>query len=182
MGILIALSGPHGAGKSTYARALASAFHLRSVSAGDLFRQRAAELGLSLLEMTEKAEEDDRIDRSIDELIMQEADKDNVILDGQLSAWLVKDRLNLSIYLTAPDKVRFQRIATRDTLTQEEAETTTRKREQAERERFLKLYGIDVTDLSIYHLVVDTNLKPLDEMITILKNIVRDYIEEKPKR
>jgi cytidylate kinase len=37
---------------------------------------------------------------------------------------------------------------------------------------------MDISDPSIYDLIVDTNLYPLEEMTKILKKIVRDYIGE----
>ncbi|MFQ6076866.1 MAG: AAA family ATPase, partial [Candidatus Bathyarchaeia archaeon] len=48
MGLVVTVSGLHGTGKSTYARALSEAFDLRHVSAGGLFRQIALERGLSI--------------------------------------------------------------------------------------------------------------------------------------
>ncbi len=182
LGTIITLSGLHGTGKSTYAKALSEEFKLRSVSAGRLFRQLAQESGFTLLEMTRKAEEDGTFDRTIDNMIAQEAETGNVILDGQLCAWLIQDRPHLAIFLAAPDHIRFERIAARDHLSPDEAKRVTLDREEAEKTRFLKLYGFDITDLSIYHLIVDTNLSPLPTMIITLKNIVRDYIQEKPRR
>jgi cytidylate kinase len=105
-----------------------------------------------------------------------------VVIDGQLAAWMAGDNADLKIYLTAPDKVRFERIACRDGLTLQEAEHTTREREAREMRRFKELYGIDVKDLSIYHLIIDTSLLPLEETMKTLKNIVSDYIQERGRR
>ena len=47
-GLIITMSGPHGTGKSTYAKALAKALNLRYVSAGELFRNLAQQHKMSL--------------------------------------------------------------------------------------------------------------------------------------
>jgi len=41
--IVIVIGGPHGTGKSTYAKAIAEEFSLRHLSAGEIFRQLAEE-------------------------------------------------------------------------------------------------------------------------------------------
>jgi cytidylate kinase len=181
-GIVIAMGGLHGTGKTTYAKALAQQFSLRHVSAGEAFRKLAEEEGLTLRELAEKAEMDPSIDRRIDEAVKKEAALGSVVIDGQLAAWMAGDNADLKIYLTAPDKVRFERIACRDGLTLQEAEHTTREREAREMRRFKELYGIDVKDLSIYHLIIDTSLLPLEETMKTLKNIVSDYIQERGRR
>lgn len=179
---MIAMGGLHGTGKTTYAKALAQQFSLRHVSAGEAFRKLAEEEGLTLQELAEKAEMDPSIDRRIDEAVKKEAALGSVVIDGQLAAWMAGDNADLKIYLTAPDKVRFERIACRDGLTLQEAEHTTREREAREMRRFKELYGIDVKDLSIYHLIIDTSLLPLEETMKTLKNIVSDYIQERGRR
>ena len=181
-GIVIAMGGLHGTGKTTYAKALAQQFSLRHVSAGEAFRKLAEEEGLTLQELAEKAEMDPSIDRRIDEAVKKEAALGSVVIDGQLAAWMAEDNADLKIYLTAPDKVRFERIACRDGLTLQEAEHTTREREAREMRRFKELYGIDVKDLSIYHLIIDTSLLPLEDTMKTLKNIVSDYIQERGRR
>lgn len=181
-GIVIAMGGLHGTGKTTYAKALAQQFSLRHVSAGEAFRKLAEEEGLTLRELAEKAEMDPSIDRRIDEAVKKEAALGSVVIDGQLAAWMAEDNADLKIYLTAPDKVRFERIACRDGLTLQEAEHTTREREAREMRRFKELYGIEVKDLSIYHLIIDTSLLPLEDTMKTLKNIVSDYIQERGRR
>ena len=51
-GITIAISGPHGAGKSTLARKVAKYFGLRYISAGMLFRRMAEKTGMNLSEFS----------------------------------------------------------------------------------------------------------------------------------
>lgn len=182
MGLVLAVSGLHGSGKSTYARALAKAYGLRLVSAGQLFRRVAEEKGLTLEQLTEEARRDLSVDKLIDEMTKQEAEKGNVVLDGQLSGWMGRERADVKIFLTAPDDVRYKRIALRDRIPVEVAKKQTLMRERAQRERFIRYYGIDPSDLSIYDVIFDTSLLPLDESIKILKNIVSEYLAEKAEK
>ncbi|MEM2122241.1 MAG: AAA family ATPase [Candidatus Bathyarchaeia archaeon] len=181
-GLVLAIGGLHGTGKTTYARTLAQQFNLRHVSAGAAFRKIAEDKGLTLQELACKAEKDTSIDQCIDAAVKEEAKLGSVVIDGQLAAWMAGDNADLKIYLTAPDKVRFERIARRDGLTLQDAENITRERETREMQRFRKLYGIDLKDLSVYHLIVDTSLLSMEDTMKTLKNIVSDYIQEKGRK
>ncbi len=181
MSIIITVGGLHGTGKTTYARRLAEDLRFRHVSAGDLFRAMAEAKGITLDELNRLAESDPAIDKEIDQRIKDEASMGNVILDGQLAAWMAKDA-DLKILLIAPKEVRLDRIAQRDNIRPEEAEEKTLGREEIERERYKRYYGIDMADPSVYDLIVDTNLYQLEEMMKILKRIVSDYIGQLRKR
>jgi len=173
---VIAIGGLHGTGKSTYAEAMASRFGLRFVSAGRLFREIARERGLSLEEMSEIAKGDPSIDEEIDGSTKREVEKGSVVIEGQLVAWMAGEGADMKIYLSAPDELRFERIAKRDLLEMERAREQTRIREAAQRERYLNLYGIDADDLSAYDLIVDTSLLPLDGTVEFLARAVSSFL------
>jgi CMP/dCMP kinase len=166
--MIVTVSGPHGTGKSTYAARLAESLHLRHISAGALFRRIAKEKKLSLEELGEKALEDSSIDKLVDERTKAEAEKGNVVVDGQLAGWILKDRADLRIYLTAPENVRLERIAKRDKVSLQEAQVQTGQRESVQRERYSRHYGFYVEDRSIYHLVLDTSLGSIEDTARVL--------------
>ncbi len=174
--VVVAVSGLHGSGKSTYAREIAREFGLRYVSAGMVFRRIAEERGMTLEELTKLAGRDPEVDRAIDEMVKREAEEGDVVLDGLLVAWMAGDRADIRIFLTAPLEERARRIAMRDGKGFEESLRETRFREEAEADRFRRYYGIDVHDLSIYDVVLNTALMPLQSNVKILKEIVREYI------
>jgi len=179
--LVIAVSGLHGSGKSTYARAMAKAFGLRFTSAGLFFRRIARERGLTLEQLTEEAKNDLKVDRLIDKMTKQEAEKGNVVLDGQLSAWMSREKADVKMFFTAPDEIRFDRIAKRDGVSFEAAKKQTLMREAVQKERFMRLYGIDPSDLSIYDVIFDTSLQSIEENIKLLKGIICEYVAEKVK-
>lgn len=180
--IVIAIGGLHGTGKSTYAKILAKDLRLRHVSAGQLFRQIAKERNLSLENLNELARSDPSLDQSVDERTKEEAAKEGVIIDGQLAAAMAGDIADLRILITAPEKVRMERISSRDSLSFAEASERTLQRERAEHERYKKYYGIDVTDVSMYDVIVDTSSATIDETTKILKSAVEDYIAKQIRR
>jgi len=177
--LVIAVSGSHGSGKSTQARLLAEAFGLRYFSAGVMFREMAIERGVSLLEFTRMAEGDERFDRLVDERTRKEAEKSGVVLDGSLSAWMAGDLADLKLYLSTPDEARFRRISLRDGISLEEARERTLERETKERERFKSYYDINIDDLKIYDLVLNTELFNPEGTASILKKIVGEYLAER---
>jgi CMP/dCMP kinase len=164
----VTVSGPHGSGKSTYAAKLAGALGLRHVSAGMLFRKLADERKVSLEKFQELAAADPSIDRLVDERTMEEAERGDVVVDGQLAGWVLKEISDLRVLLTAPLVVRLERIAARDRISLEEARRQTLHREGVQAERYRKHYGFSVDDWSIYHLILDTSFGSIEDTAKIL--------------
>ena len=166
--MIVTVSGPHGSGKSTYAAKLAGSLALRHVSAGMLFRKIAEERKVSLEKFQEMAAADPSIDRLVDERTMLEAESGDVVVDGQLAGWVLKEISDLRILLTAPLVVRLERIAARDHISLEEARRQTLHREAVQAERYRKHYGFSVDDWSIYHLILDTSFGSIEDTAKIL--------------
>jgi cytidylate kinase len=170
---VITVSGPHGTGKSTYAKALAKAFRLRYVCAGELFRDLAKERGVTLETFSQMAAEDPEIDRIIDERTKAEAKEGGVVIDAQLGAWMAKDLADVKVLIVAPDDVRFRRIAQRDGISVPEARKQTVAREAIQKQRYQNYYGLDVSDLSIYDLKIDTGLYQIEKAKSAVIESVR---------
>jgi cytidylate kinase len=178
-GPVITVSGPHGTGKSTYAKALAHALKLRYLSAGELFRKLAKEKKMSLEDFSRLAEQDQSVDRMIDERTKMEAKEGGVVIDAQLAAWMVKDLADIKVLLVAPDEIRFRRIAQREGISFSAAKKETLAREQIQKRRYKKYYGIDISDLSIYDLKIDTGAPPIEKTKSIIIEGVRAFLAEK---
>jgi cytidylate kinase len=178
-GLIITVSGPHGTGKSTYARALAEALGLRYVCAGELFRDLAKERHLSLEAFSSLAAKDPAIDKMVDDRTKAEARKGGLVIDAQLGAWMADGLADVRVLIVAPDEVRFKRIADRDGKSFESAKKETIAREEIQKQRYMKYYGINVDDLSIYDLKIDTSLHSVEETKSIVLAEVRRLLTKK---
>jgi len=155
--MLITISGPAGSGKSTAAEALAERLGYEHVSGGAVFREMAADRGLSPLELNRLAEEDDSIDRDLDRRLREiAAERDDVVLESRLAGWMAGDHADFRVWLYAPLGVRTRRVAAREDKPAERAREETVARADSEATRYEAYYGIDIDDLSIYDLVVNT--------------------------
>ena len=175
----IAVSGPPGSGKTTYARRLAEDLGLEFYSAGMLFRELARRKGVSLLELNELAARDPTIDVEIDRMTRELGEKGGVVIEGHLVAWILRDIADVKVYVTAPLEVRVSRIAARDGISVEEAARETLRREMLHRKRFIEYYGVDIEDLSIFDLVVDTSKAGVDEIYEVIKTFVVNVLRSK---
>lgn len=176
MPLTIAISGLHGAGTTTVAKALAETFNLRYISAGMIFRQLAKEKGMSLSALSKMAEEDPNIDREIDDRTQREAKTGTVVIDAYIAGWVARRFADLTIYLRAPLEVRVLRIAGRENRPYEEMLEETQVREESEQRRFREFYGIDVSDLRLFDLVLDTEHFNAVATIDICTTAVKAYL------
>lgn len=172
--VVIAVSGQPGSGKTTYARFIAQEFGLRYVSNGMIFRQIARERGVSFKELHELAERDPSIDLEIERRAMEEAKKGGVVIDGHLPVWVLGELAHLKIVFVAPLDVRAERVAARDNVSVEEATEMLKWREESNRRRAKKYYNVDIGDLSVADLVINTGKLDIEGV----KRVVRAFVEE----
>ncbi len=166
---IIAVSGPHGSGKSTAARKVAEELNYEYISAGELFRNMADNANMNLEEFSKKAELQEEIDRFIDEKTVEIAQsKDNIVIDAQLGGWMLKDTANMLVYITAPFDTRIDRITQREIKSSEQARQETKTREESEKGRYQKLYNIDISDLTIYDIILNSQKFSATDCVQII--------------
>lgn len=135
---------------------------------GDIFRKCASDRCMSLEEFGVIATCNEKIDLEIDEMQKKIArEKDNILIEGRISGFLID--ADLKVWLKAPLEIRAQRIAKRECKSVERSLEETSVREACERERYLKYYDIDVKDLSVYDLVIDSSKFSAKEISEIVK-------------
>jgi len=173
---VIVISGQPGSGKSTYARRLANDLGLRYYTTGQAFRELAKRLGVSRMELNEMAEKDPRIDLEIDRAAIEEARKGCVVIDSHLAGWILSDLADVLIYVKASLPERARRIAMRDSISFQEALLEASRRELSHWSRFRSYYGVDIRDLSGFHLVIDTTNLSVEKAYNIILTFVKNSL------
>lgn len=187
--VVIAISGQPGAGSTTTARLLAERMHLNYFSPGRVFKDigrgtlssqfyyeefkagcdRAGLTIPSLLASDDTQGtlnlwntpfgKDARLHKVIDDLQKSIARKGNVVLDGKLSLYMIREA-HKKIWLKASRTKRAQRVYERDGLPLKEAEKMLHERETVERAEWKSMYGVDYwTQEAMAHKVIDTTDK-----------------------
>ncbi len=152
--MIISISGSPGTGTTTLSRGLAAELGIRWVNSGELFRKIAGEKNLSVKEMNRLAEKGPEIDYLIDDAQKALAKEGPGIFEGRLSGHLLP--ADLKVLLKTDLRARAERICKRESKPLEDAMQETRVREESEARRYKMYYNIDINDLSVYDLVVDT--------------------------
>lgn len=174
--MIITISGLIGSGKTTVCRMLGDRLGYRQVISGHVFREMAKELGMSLEEFGKLAEQDPKFDHRIDERLLNVAHGGgDLILEGRLAGQLLRrnDIPAFCIFLDAPPEVRVQRVSGREGVDLQAAIEEMRAREASEVLRYRKFYGIDVTDRSIYDMVIDTGALTPEQVVEMIVSRVR---------
>ncbi|MFH1403072.1 MAG: (d)CMP kinase [Candidatus Altiarchaeota archaeon] len=161
--MIVTVGGSAASGKSTLAKRLSEMMGFKHVSAGGIMRSMAVERGMTIIEFSKYAEENPEVDREIDERQKSGAVGDCVV-DGRLSRHFLNP--DLSIWLTAPIEERARRVMQRgeEYGDVEEAARDIRLREESELKRYMEFYGIDLSDLAQYDLIINTGKFNIAEM------------------
>jgi cytidylate kinase/H/ACA ribonucleoprotein complex subunit 4 len=163
----ISISGPPGSGKTTICALVASKFGYEYLLVGQIFRQMATERNVPLNTFGRLAEEDETIDRELDDRMLALArSKDDLVIEGRLSGPLLKARKIpvFAVYVDAADDIRADRIARREGKDPKKVLQEIRSRERSEKKRYRAFYAIDPTDPSHYDLWLDSSSTPAEAL------------------
>ncbi len=133
----------------------------------------AREHGMDLAEFGKFAEKNQEIDRMIDARQKEIAlERNDIIVEGRLSGWFV-EQADLKIWIAASLACRVERILSRDTIENlEKAKRLTEEREMSEALRYRMYYGIDIRDLSLYHIVLNSERWGVEELGTLVDTAI----------
>jgi len=154
--MIITIGGLAGSGTTTASKILSEKMDIPYISAGDIFRQMAVERGMDILEFSKMAEDDLKIDLEIDRRQAEIARKnENIIVEGRLSAYFVDS--DLKVCFIAPLDVRTERISQRENKPVNLTKKEILKRGKSEAKRYLEIHNIDIDNLDIYDLIINTH-------------------------
>ena len=167
--MIITLGGHLGSGKSTLGKRLAESLKYKHYSTGGFMRDMALERGISIIELNHLAESDGgAIDLILDTRQKNLWEKeDNFIIEGRLAFHFIPHAVK--VFLTVDSHEAARRVYHDDTrrwverhFDIEEAARNIEIRRKSEEKRYLQYYGVQIYDMSLYDIVVDTTLIDAD--------------------
>ena len=107
------------------------------------------------------------------------AKKGNIIIDSQLSGYILKSIADFRIHLTCPLELRVKRMSEREKTSFEEKLKETTLREKSELERFKKLYDIDLSDKNsineLFDLIINTENFSIEEVLEKILSELKNF-------
>ena len=183
---IVVIAGSSGSGKSSTSDLVAKELGYQRFSAGDFFRKIGIDLGLSLNELSLKAETDSEIDKRTDEEIKKLGYRSEIVIDSRTAFHFIPEAFK--VYLDLPLEIAKERILNNlqenDLRKQSENSATAGEiyekivnRLESEKKRYKELYGIDYTDKSKYNLVIDTEKNNLDQVVRVIVSEYKKWLE-----
>jgi predicted cytidylate kinase len=166
----ITISGLPGSGKSTVAEILKKKLNLDYIYSGNIFRKMAIKYNMNLDEFGKYCEKNKNVDEELDKYQLEMIQKGNIIVEGRISGWLAyrNNIPSMKIFLQADLETRAGRIIKREKGDFEKRKKEILERERSESNRYNKYYNINLDDISIYDLVINTSDKLPEEIVKII--------------
>ena len=173
---IITITGEIGSGVTTVTHKLADALEYRRFSAGGLFRNLANQYEMSVEQLNEYAKRNRVIDREIDTLIRRLGEGSEIVLDSRLGFYWIHS--SFRVYLTVDLDIAVNRIYEDINQGNRKEESSSsivqtinsvQKQYESTRERYLRDYGIDISNTNTFDLIVDTNGKTPDDVVSLIR-------------
>jgi cytidylate kinase len=183
--LIISICGPSGAGKGTLGKFVADLLDVSFYSAGDFFRDLAAEKGLSVEELSEQA--DKATDVKVDRRTLEKGLNESCVIESRISAWVLGDYADFRIYVTADLEERARRMMSsledrkneKGAEDLEEAKDIIEKRDRDNEKRYEDYYGIDTHETEIFDLLIDNTDMGIEEQKKLVEKVLRQRFPER---
>ncbi|MDO8480401.1 MAG: cytidylate kinase family protein [Nanoarchaeota archaeon] len=173
----ITVSGAVGSGKSTVSKMLADKLKYPYYSVGDFMREIAKKRGLTILEISKKAETDKSIDTELDDMQRNLASKTDFVMDSRLGFHFIPN--SYKIYLKVSPEEAAKRIMRASRSSEqyknlEEAIKLLKKRMDSESKRYKEYYGITFPNENAFDLVIDTTDMRSEDVVKEIKRRLKE--------
>ncbi|MBQ8371476.1 MAG: (d)CMP kinase [Clostridia bacterium] len=168
----ISLAGDLGSGKSTVSKILIDALGAEYYSTGSIVRSIAEGMGMTVGELNVYMETHPEIDHMIDDGIAALSEDERLLIIDSRMAWHFT-KGTFKVYLSADIETSALRIMNANrqgehAATLDETVAQTAARRKSEQKRYMEQYGVDITDLTNYSLIVDTTVATPDEIAGVI--------------
>jgi predicted cytidylate kinase len=175
---IITIAGSPGSGKSSTAKAIASALGFRHFSSGDLFRQLAVERGESIEAMNISAEVQRDIDLKVDNLLQEKYRTDDKLVIDSRMAWhwmpmsfkvfLVLDPDTAAVRIF--DHLQEEGRMSEDARSVQEVRKSIDRRFASEQKRYAALYGVNPVDPLNFDMIINTKYNDLNTVTAVVSS------------
>ncbi len=177
----VTVSGKPGSGTSTLVDLLAKDMGWDSVNGGDIFRQEAKRLNLSVEEFSRLCKENFEVDRSLDDMLKNLISSENgpFIVESRLSGWwaYLEGIDCLRVWVEVSDKERANRIMAREGGDFESVHLSALQRNSDDTSRYKMLYDIDLDDMAPYNFIIKADsLSPSEVLEAVKKQLEGKYV------
>jgi len=169
---IISITGDLGSGKSTISDPLCKQLGYQYIYTGKIQREIAQKYNMTTLELNKYAETHPEIDEEIDSTFKSLNESSNLIVDSRLAWFFIPN--SFKVFLKTDLKVSANRIFNDNQrknekyLSEEEVLNKIIERKASENKRYMKLYGVDCSDLTNFNLVIDTSFITPEKVIEII--------------
>lgn len=189
--MIITISGNPGSGKSSVSKIVASRLGLKRYYMGQILRDIARKRSMDINQLMEEAKTDPSIDIDLDNyqkrLGMEE---DNFIVEGRTSYHFIPHSIKIFLWVDwneGAKRIIKDMKEKGDDRNEEyfpsikEESAWLQKRHEDDRQRYLKYYGTDISDMANYDIVIDTTSLSIESAAQTLLNrvsAIRNEIEK----
>ena len=183
---IISFNGQEGSGKSTIAEMVAEKLGIPRYYMGQIFRDMAAEEGMTLPEFRKKCDADHNFDKKVDDYVIKLSQQQYSFVIESRTAWHFIPE-SLKVYLKVDSRVAAERILKalsednnrgnedKNLSTIEDIQKSILQRRKEDSERYFSLYAIHQDDEKNYDLIIDTTNLSIEEVFSK----VIDFVELK---
>jgi len=187
--MIISLSGAPGSGKSTVAQMLAEKLGWQRYYMGRIWREMASKHGVDVMAYSKLNESSPDKDKEVDEYQRELGkDKDNFVIEGRTSWYFIPHSFKIFLDVDSEEGAKriFGAVQHKNSrnegdnlATWQDVLASNKERTASDNGRYLKYYGIDVTNRNNYDFYLDTtNLTP-DQVFSLVLKAVQERLDNK---
>jgi cytidylate kinase len=172
---IITIAGSLGSGKSSTAKAVASALGYEHLSSGDVFRKMAQERGVSVEAINIAAEVQKDIDHEVDAWLDSLKDREKIVVDSRMAWKWIPDSFKVFLALdpaTAAERIfannQQEGRMSENASSVAEVRASIDARFASEQKRYLSLYGVNPTDPLNFDIFINTKFNDLESVTAML--------------